>query len=294
MFPMPTLHWSLRPTLKKLMENQTNKFCLMCAKVSQKRNSKKFRVSRAKWSVKVNFASQFCEVSLFFVCHDRIVALNGPFCRLWASPKSKPWRFFSTFLKKTLKNFMVPFYGWGSTASRLEPLRGNSLLNWHFFNAYYRWLKIIEATYSSIPTMGCHTIINHDDLFVNAHYGESPNNKLTDFFTDYYRQLQIMQPIFSIYYWQPQTSKLWWFFSAYQGQSSNNKFTLFFTVCWGKLQIIEQHLLLLTKGNPKIIFFKTMFGHWPIGSFISDVSWRLVTLYKMHKRKNRRQMANLR
>ena len=27
--------------------------------------------------------------------------------------------------KKT--NFMAPFYGWGSTASRLEPLRGGSL-----------------------------------------------------------------------------------------------------------------------------------------------------------------------
>ena len=26
------------------------------------------------------------------------------------------------------KNFMAPFYGWGSTASRLEPLRGGSLL----------------------------------------------------------------------------------------------------------------------------------------------------------------------
>ena len=31
--------------------------------------------------------------------------------------------------KKTLKkNFMAPFYGWGSAASRLEPLRGGSLL----------------------------------------------------------------------------------------------------------------------------------------------------------------------
>ena len=29
---------------------------------------------------------------------------------------------------KTLKNFVAPFYGWGSTASRLEPLRGHSLL----------------------------------------------------------------------------------------------------------------------------------------------------------------------
>ena len=30
-----------------------------------------------------------------------------------------------TFKKK---NFMTPFYGWSSTASRLEPLRGSSLL----------------------------------------------------------------------------------------------------------------------------------------------------------------------
>ena len=32
----------------------------------------------------------------------------------------------TTSKKKT--NFMAPFYGWGSTASRLEPLRGGSLL----------------------------------------------------------------------------------------------------------------------------------------------------------------------
>ena len=32
-------------------------------------------------------------------------------------------------VKKNLKkNFMAPFYGWGSTASRLEPLQGCSLL----------------------------------------------------------------------------------------------------------------------------------------------------------------------
>ena len=29
---------------------------------------------------------------------------------------------------KNFKNFMAPFYGWGSTTSRLEPLRGGSLL----------------------------------------------------------------------------------------------------------------------------------------------------------------------
>ena len=34
-------------------------------------------------------------------------------------------------LKK--KHFKAPFYGWGSTASRLEPLRGGSLL----FTTYF-------------------------------------------------------------------------------------------------------------------------------------------------------------
>ena len=40
------------------------------------------------------------------------------------------WKTVKPFLtnKEKLKNFMAPFYGWGSTASRLEPLRGGSLL----------------------------------------------------------------------------------------------------------------------------------------------------------------------
>ena len=32
------------------------------------------------------------------------------------------------YMIKKKKNFMAPFYGWGSTASRLRPLRGDSLL----------------------------------------------------------------------------------------------------------------------------------------------------------------------
>ena len=32
------------------------------------------------------------------------------------------------YYKNFYLNFMAPFYGWGSTASRLEPLRGGSLL----------------------------------------------------------------------------------------------------------------------------------------------------------------------
>ena len=33
---------------------------------------------------------------------------------------------------------MAPFYGWGSTASRLQPLRGGSLL---FTTKFPEWLK---------------------------------------------------------------------------------------------------------------------------------------------------------
>ena len=33
-----------------------------------------------------------------------------------------------SYYKKRYFYFMAPFYGWGSTASRLEPLRGGSLL----------------------------------------------------------------------------------------------------------------------------------------------------------------------
>ena len=36
--------------------------------------------------------------------------------------------FLCFFMCNTLKNFMAPFYGWSSTASRLEPLREGSLL----------------------------------------------------------------------------------------------------------------------------------------------------------------------
>ena len=52
-------------------------------------------------------------------------------------------------LKKNFKkDFMAPFYGWGSTASRLQPFRGGSLLftiqfpeipGTHFIDL--RWMK---------------------------------------------------------------------------------------------------------------------------------------------------------
>ena len=42
--------------------------------------------------------------------------------------KEQEIRLATTKAKKLLKNFMAPFYGWGWTASRLEPLWGGSSL----------------------------------------------------------------------------------------------------------------------------------------------------------------------
>ena len=65
------------------------------------------------------------------------------------------FHFYAIYIyKKT--NFIAPFYGWGSTASRLEPLRGGSLLFTTKFpeiiivltamtNALYIWSLVISA-----------------------------------------------------------------------------------------------------------------------------------------------------
>ena len=47
------------------------------------------------------------------------------------------------YKKKALKNFMAPFYGCGSTASRLEPLWGGSLL---FTTSSQKSLVLILST----------------------------------------------------------------------------------------------------------------------------------------------------
>ena len=43
---------------------------------------------------------------------------------------------------------MVPFYGWGSTASRLEPLRGGSLL----FNTKFPERIMVNQTAKTVNT----------------------------------------------------------------------------------------------------------------------------------------------
>ena len=56
-----------------------------------------------------------------FLIGDAGVYQFKPCCHLTLAPHTGK----QIFLKKS---FMAPFYGWGSTASRLEPLQGGSLL----------------------------------------------------------------------------------------------------------------------------------------------------------------------
>ena len=51
---------------------------------------------------------------------------------------------------KQKKNFMASFYGWGSTASRLEPLRGGSLLFTTKSPEYILLLAVSPELYSII------------------------------------------------------------------------------------------------------------------------------------------------
>ena len=51
------------------------------------------------------------------------------------------------------KNFMAPFYGWGSTASRLEPLRRGSFLFYHYVprSSWYSFYRPREDERLSQP-----------------------------------------------------------------------------------------------------------------------------------------------
>ena len=51
------------------------------------------------------------------------------------------------FVLKKKTNFIAPFYGWGSTASRLEPLRGGSLL---FTTKFPEISGTLAVLYSSV------------------------------------------------------------------------------------------------------------------------------------------------
>ena len=54
----------------------------------------------------------------------------------------------AAFQKKKTKNFMAPFHGWASTASRrLEPLRGGSLLFTKKFPGIKNAIHFIEKAH---------------------------------------------------------------------------------------------------------------------------------------------------
>ena len=62
----------------------------------------------------------FQEDAFYDVVYASCIWLIFPFFKISS--------YFSCFFSIKKKNFMAPFYGWGSTASRLEPLWGGSLL----------------------------------------------------------------------------------------------------------------------------------------------------------------------
>ena len=68
------------------------------------------------FSLKIRSANKYLTLSLLLMEYAHSHPVN--FHLIFITP---------FILHKTL-NFMAPFYGWGSTASRLEPLRGGSLL----------------------------------------------------------------------------------------------------------------------------------------------------------------------
>ena len=74
------------------------------------------------------------EIRILFVQWPHKSTLLRCHAYLWvrAHPSMSPlwkvwWPLAFWLLKKKKTNFMVPFYGWGSTDSRLEPLRGGNL-----------------------------------------------------------------------------------------------------------------------------------------------------------------------
>ena len=72
-------------------------------------------LSRKVLSIQIIFLSQFLQI---FHCFE--------FWYFWLT--FAPFLLIKLIAGKKKTNFMVPFYGWGSTASRLQPLRGGSLL----------------------------------------------------------------------------------------------------------------------------------------------------------------------
>ena len=84
------------------------------------------------------FVATFWEVYLailwkwFFIFENRLYdEFACSFKQGWIIHQTKKVNIYFFFKKKktfTLLNFMAPLYGWGSTAARLQPLRGGSLL----------------------------------------------------------------------------------------------------------------------------------------------------------------------
>ena len=56
------------------------------------------------------------------------------------------WNHLRKSWQQQQKNFMAPFYGWGSTASRLQPLRGGSFLSQSLEKECYEGMILFSVT----------------------------------------------------------------------------------------------------------------------------------------------------
>ena len=95
---------------------------------NKKRSGPTFPASLTTWFLKKNILDTInwpnfmaCLLVFLEILRNRCIVFIC--CPVWDN-----LNFDINVKKKTLKNFMAPFYGWGSTASRLQPLRGGSLL----------------------------------------------------------------------------------------------------------------------------------------------------------------------
>ena len=96
-------------------------------KLEKKKKSKRKKVLHKQKSASLNSVPELIEIESwmllnffismkFYIFHCHVCLNVCLSTYVWVS------------IKKKKKTFMAPFYGWGITASSLEPLRGGSLL----------------------------------------------------------------------------------------------------------------------------------------------------------------------
>ena len=90
-----------------------------------------FFASSLRHDLFIKFFSQFPYQKIYGVMHELYISWLGSYRQQMSNAMTANVKCIVTWLyvgKKRKNIFMASFYGWGSTASRLKPLRGGSLL----------------------------------------------------------------------------------------------------------------------------------------------------------------------